>query len=192
MKRLIEDVLSVYKRDMRLKFIFSEIRIVELANQVVMELSSMLNEKGINIETNILLREGNETIITCDALRVRQVLINLIRNSVDFLPASGGKIIITLEDRKVEQEQTIDLKSSALLISIADNGTGVPPDKVSSLFKKFYQADPKATRKHGGTGLGLTICKEIVEMHGGKIWYETSSGNGACFRFLLPDFHQTA
>lgn len=98
----------------------------------------------------------------------------------------GGKIIITLEDGKVEQEQTIDPKPSALLISIADNGPDVPPDKVSGLFKKFYQADPKATRKHGGTGLGLTICKEIVEMHGGKIWYETSYGKGACFRFLVP------
>lgn len=186
MKRLIEDILSVYKLDMRLKFTFSETKIVELTNQVIMELSSMLNEKGINIETNVLLREGNETVITCDALRMRQVVINLIRNSVDFLPASGGKIIITLEDGKLEQEQAIDPKSTALLISIADNGPGVPPDKVSGLFKKFYQADPKATRKHGGTGLGLTICKEIVGMHGGRIWYETSSGNGACFKFLIP------
>jgi signal transduction histidine kinase len=60
------------------------------------------------------------------------------------------------------------------------------------LFKKFYQADPTATRKHGGTGLGLTICKEIVEMHGGKIWYEISYGNGACFKFLLPRLPPTS
>jgi signal transduction histidine kinase len=186
MKHLIDDLLSAYKLDMRLKFTFSETRIVELASQVVTELSSMLNEKAININANILLTENNETVITCHALRLRPVLINLIRNSVDFLPASEGEIIITLEDMHVEQEQPIDSKSAALLISIADNGPGVPPDKVSGLFKKFYQADPKATRKHGGTGVGLAICKEIVEMHGGKIWYKTSYGDGACFKILTP------
>lgn len=192
MKHLIDDLLTAYKLDMRLKFTFSETRIVELANQVVTELSPMLNEKGIKIKANILLREHNETVVTCDALRLRQVLINLIRNSVDFLPPSEGEIIITLEDKNVEQEQPIYSKSAALLISIADNGPGVPPDKVSGLFKKFYQADPKATRKHGGTGLGLAICKEIVEMHGGKIWYETTCGNGACFKFLLPRLPPTS
>jgi signal transduction histidine kinase len=115
-------------------------------------------------------------------------LINLIRNSVDFLPASEGEIIII----HVDQEQPIDSKSAALLISIADYGPGVPPEKVSDLFKKFYPADPKATSKHGGTGLGLAICKEIVEMHGGKIWYETSYGNGACFKFLFPRLPPTS
>jgi signal transduction histidine kinase len=114
---------------------------------------------------------------------------------VDFLPASGGEIIITLEDMHVEPEQLIDSKSTALLISIADNGPGVPPDKISGLFKKFYQADPKATRKHGGTGLGLAICKEIVEMHGEKIWYETSYGNmemALALNSYCPDFRQPA
>jgi signal transduction histidine kinase len=187
MKRLIEDVLSVYKLDMRLKFTFSETNIVELANQVVTELSSMMDEKGIKMEMSNTLRNSDDSIIACDALRIKQVLINLIRNSVDFLPASEGKIMITIEQEKHDQGESTNPKSPMMiLISIADNGPGVPADKVFGLFKKFYQADPKATRKHGGTGLGLTICKEIVEMHGGRIWYDSAHGKGACFRFLLP------
>jgi PAS domain S-box-containing protein len=184
MKRLIEDILSVYKLDMHLNFAFSETKIVELVDQVLAELTSILDEKGIKLETTVSLREGKEAVITCDTLRLKQVLNNLIRNSVDFLPTSGGKITIALDE--LEQRQETSSKTSSLLVSLYDNGAGVPPDKVSSLFKKFYQADLKATRKYGGTGLGLTICKEIVEMHGGKIWYDSEYGKGACFRFTLP------
>lgn len=187
MKRLNDDILSVYKLEMRLDFAFSETKIVELVDQVVLELTSMLDEKGIKLEMMVSLIEGRETIITCDALRLKQVLVNLIINSVDFLPASGGKIMVALEDQEeLDQGQRASSKSSAVLVSQYDNGSGVPADKISSLFRKFYQADPRATRKHGGTGLGLTICKEIVEMHGGKIWYDSEYGKGACFRFSLP------
>ena len=183
MKRLIDDILSVYKLDMRLEFSFSETKIVELVDQVIVELSSILEEKEIKIEKNTRLRDTERTTITCDTLRVRQVLVNLIRNAVDFLPNSGGKISLALDEQEVDSQKG---KPTFVRISIADNGPGVPPNKIPGLFKKFYQADLKAVRKHGGTGLGLTICKEIVEMHGGKIWYDSEYRNGACFRFVLP------
>jgi len=184
MRRLIEDVLSVYKLDMRLRFTFSETNILELVNQVILELGSMFEEKGIKAETNIMVLPET-SVINCDLVRIKQVLVNLIRNSVDFLPSSGGKILITLEEEKTDQTQ-LKNKSAGVVISVADNGTGIAPDKVSGLFKKFYQADPHSARKHGGTGLGLTICKEIVEMHGGRIWYDSSYRNGACFKFYIP------
>jgi PAS domain S-box-containing protein len=187
MKRLIDDILSVYKLDMHLEFSFTEARIVELVDQVVQELSSILDEKGIKLEKKIMCRDGQEMTILCDQLRVRQVLVNLVRNAVDFLPNSGGKIAVILEHQADPQEGASAVtKQGFIRVSIADNGPGVPSDKVSGLFKKFYQADPKAFRKHGGTGLGLTICKEIVETHGGRIWYDSEYKNGACFRFLLP------
>jgi len=208
MKQLIDDVLSVYKLDMRIKFSFSETNPVKIVEQVLLDLESILNEKKILIERCILLSEPENTIISCDPLRIRQVLVNLIRNSVDFVPDSevnsgGGKITVTinyLEEEELElkkdqnkQQQlqnnsvtTSKLQPSFLLFSIADNGPGVPIEKVSGLFKKFYQIDTKGIRRYGGTGLGLTICKEIVEMHGGKIWYDSTYGKGACFRFMLP------
>lgn len=186
MKRLIDDVLSVYKLDMRLDFSFSDTKIVELVEQVLVELASIIDEKGITAEKNFSLRDGLETIISCDPLRLRQVFVNLVRNSVDFLPYSGGRIDIGLEEVAQQQDQRLNTKYSSLLISVSDNGPGIPADKVSGLFRKFYQASPSQNRKYGGTGLGLTICKEIVEMHGGKIWYDSTNTKGACFRFTLP------
>lgn len=189
MKRLIDDILMVYKLDMRLKFSFSETKIVEIVEQVVVELFSMLEEKGVKVEKEISLADGQESIVVCDPLRIRQVLVNLIRNAVDFLPILDGKIIVSLQETEVLapwQGQGGIVKSSGVLVSIIDNGPGIPSDKVSGLFKKFYQANPGVNRKHGGTGLGLTICKEIVEMHGGRIWYDSEYINGACFRFMIP------
>jgi PAS domain S-box-containing protein len=184
MRRLIEDVLSVYKLDMQLNFTFSETNIAELVNQVILELGSIFEEKGIKAGTGIMIAE-DKSIINCDMMRIKQVLINLVRNAVDFLPNFEGKIIITLEEAEIDKIQSKDT-ASGIVVSIADNGTGIATDKVSGLFKKFYQADPHAARKYGGTGLGLTICKEIIEMHRGKIWYDTSYKGGACFKFYLP------
>ena len=73
-----------------------------------------------------------------------------------------------------------------ILFSVEDNGPGIPADKLDNIFKKFYQIDTSLTRKHGGTGLGLTICKGIVEAHGGKIWIDKSSNKGTIVKFTLP------
>jgi signal transduction histidine kinase len=182
MKRLIDDIQSVYKLDLRLDFAFSETRMVELVDQVVAELSSILEDKRIRLDRKILLSDGDDTVVTCDPLRIRQVLVNLVRNSVDFVPATTGMITITVEDKASLQMNRPD----DILVSVTDNGPGIPADKQDGLFRKFYQASPTVTRTHGGTGLGLTICKEIVERHGGRIWYDSMHNEGACFRFVLP------
>jgi signal transduction histidine kinase len=155
---------------------------VELVDQVVAELSSILEDKRIRLDRRILLGDGDNTVVTCDPLRIRQVLVNLVRNSVDFVPAATGMITITLEDKASLQMNRPD----DILVSVTDNGPGIPSDKQDGLFRKFYQASPTITRRHGGTGLGLTICKEIVERHGGRIWYDSMHNEGACFRFVLP------
>ena len=73
-----------------------------------------------------------------------------------------------------------------MIFTVKDNGRGIPKDKVGNLFKKFYQIDTSATRKHSGTGLGLVICKGIVEAHGGKIWVDKNHKNGFSIKFTLP------
>jgi PAS domain S-box-containing protein len=182
LKRLIDDIQSVYKLDLSVDFAFSETKMVELVDQVVLELSSILEDKRIRLERRISLGEESDSMVTCDPLRIRQVLVNLVRNSVDFVPASTGEITITLEGRRSLEAN----KPDAILVSVIDNGPGIPADKQKGLFRKFYQVSPTTTRRHGGTGLGLTVCKEIVERHGGRIWYESSYKDGACFKFILP------
>jgi signal transduction histidine kinase len=95
---------------------------------------------------------------------------------MDFIPKNNGKIKI-----KTTSEQNF------VKITIEDNCIGISPDKIKNIFSKFYQIDTTITREHGGTGLGLTICKRIIESHGGKIWAESNgSGQGSKFHFLLP------
>ncbi|HMK58340.1 MAG TPA: ATP-binding protein, partial [Nitrososphaeraceae archaeon] len=70
--------------------------------------------------------------------------------------------------------------------TVEDNGIGIPADKMDNLFKTFYQVDTTLTRKHGGTGLGLVICKGIVESHGGKLWIDRDYIGGTSIKFTLP------
>ena len=87
----------------------------------------------------------------------------------------GGKILVEAK-----------IKEKNIVFSVHDNGHGIPKEKQSNIFKKFYQIDTSATRKHGGTGLGLVICKGIAEGLNGKIWLESEFGKGTSFFICIP------
>ncbi|MGB8648063.1 MAG: ATP-binding protein [Anaerolineae bacterium] len=112
--------------------------------------------------------------VWADPRRVRQVLNNLLENAIKYSPG-GGQITITCE---VEGEHVV--------VSVADQGPGIPPEYLDRIFERFFQVDSKSTRKTGGIGLGLSIVKGIVEAHGGRIWAESTPGQGSIFRFTLP------
>jgi signal transduction histidine kinase len=109
-----------------------------------------------------------------DPRRARQVLRNLVENAVKYSP-DGGAITITAL-----------IKPQHLEISVADEGIGIGPDQLERIFERFYQADSASTRKVGGSGLGLSISKAIVEAHGGKIWAQSEEGAGSIFHFTMP------
>ncbi len=108
-----------------------------------------------------------------DPRRVRQVLRNLLENAIKY--TKGGAISVTCE---VEHDH--------ILISVADQGDGIPPALLEKIFERFFQVDGASTRKVGGSGLGLAISRGIVEAHGGKIWAEHNSPRGTIFRLTLP------
>jgi len=116
---------------------------------------------------------------TYDDERIRQVINNLIKNSIKAVQPEIGKVNVLLEDSPTEAK-----------ISIKDNGRGIPKEAHDKIFKKFYQVDASLTREKGGSGLGLSICKSIVESHGGKIWFESEVGKGTTFAFTLPKIQQ--
>jgi PAS domain S-box-containing protein len=112
----------------------------------------------------------------CDKQRIEQVLAFLMTNSIQFCVKNQGKIKIIL-----------DVKNRQAEIMIKDNGIGIPKNKISSIFQKFYQVDSSLTREHMGLGMGLSLCKGIIELHGGKIWAESKGKNrGAEIHILLP------
>ena len=110
-----------------------------------------------------------------DPGRLRQILINLIGNAIKF--TQHGEVLVTIE--RLSQ----DARGLELHFKVKDTGIGIPPEKQGLLFKAFSQADSSTTRKYGGTGLGLAISTRLVELMGGKMWLESSAGQGSTFHF---------
>ena len=179
LQALVEDVMDVYKLDMgKLRFSMNNTGITKLIHESISELRPHTRHKKIILKANIQL---NGTIF-CDPNRIGQVLSNLIKNSIDFVPDNGnGKIIVRVQDYN---DNDNDFKMA--LFTVEDNGIGIKPEKADKLFQKFYQIDTGPTRKHAGTGLGLVICRGIIEAHGGKIWIDNTHRIGAAIKFTLP------
>ena len=147
-------------------------------NNVLDNVSNMLSVK--------VEEKGLELLVKCpkdipsglqgDPLRLGQVLINLCNNAVKFTER-GGSVILAVAVEEETPERVL------LRCSVRDTGIGLTPEQMDKLFKPFSQADTSITRKYGGTGLGLTICKRIVEMMDGRIWVESALGQGSIFHF---------
>ena len=116
--------------------------------------------------------------VTSDPGRLRQILTNLIGNSIKF--TKSGEVAIFLKEEKRTE------KSTFIQFTVKDTGIGIPKEKQKTIFDSFAQADSSITRGYGGTGLGLTISAQLVELMGGKIWVESSPGKGSSFHFTIP------
>jgi len=172
LERLIEDLLDAQRLEMgRMAFSKEKFSVNEVLGQAVKDYRIISQEKNIQITTKI----DEEIIIYSDRKRIEQVLDNLSRNSIDFVPKDTGIIQIFAEKN-----------NGNVLFRVKDNGKGISKENQKKLFQKFYQADISATRKHGGTGLGLNICRGIVEGLGGKIWLESEVGKGTNVYFTIP------
>ena len=112
--------------------------------------------------------------VWADARRIRQVLNNLLENAIKYTPG-GGQITVTGE-----------VEDGHVTVSVADSGQGIPAEFLDKIFQRFFQVDAANTRKTGGSGLGLSISRGIIEAHGGRIWAESTPGSGSVFRFTLP------
>ncbi len=172
LENLIGDILVAQKLDLnKIRYNKVDFDVGEFVNDIAQTYSSVIKDKQIqfkNITTERLT-------IKTDKDRLSQVFDNLIRNSIDFVPSTGGEIEIGAKS-----------KNENIEFFVKDNGTGIPKEKQANLFRKFYQIDSSLRRQHGGTGLGLVICKGIVEGLGGKIWLESDVGKGTIFYFLIP------
>jgi signal transduction histidine kinase len=111
--------------------------------------------------------------VLADPRRVRQVIRNLLDNAVKY--SKGGQITVACQ-----------VEGDHVLISVSDQGEGISPQYLSKIFDRFFQVDGKSTRRLGGSGLGLSISRGIVQAHGGRMWAESMVGQGSTFRFTLP------
>lgn len=172
LRRITEDLLDVNRINMKkLPYIIEKFSLAKFATRIAKEHAHLMKEK--QIEFYVLPVE--DQIIESDEQRLMQVIGNIIRNAVDFVPNKDGKITVNIRS-----------KSGHITFSVKDNGVGMSKENQHELFAPFYQVDSSATRKHGGAGLGLAICKGIVEDLGGKIWVESDAGKGSTFFFSVP------
>lgn len=177
---LINDILDLARIEAgKMELNFEEVRIADLITSVFSTAKGLVKEKPIQLIQRV---PADMPTVRGDTMRVRQVLLNLISNAAKFTDEGS----ITVEAR-VQTSHTGKLEA---LISVTDTGPGISPEGQEKLFKAFSQVDGSATRKTGGSGLGLSICQNLVQLHGGRINVHSVEGKGSTFWFTLPLFHQ--
>ncbi|MCB4824979.1 sensor histidine kinase [Roseicella aerolata] len=140
--------------------------------EAVASTGQLFRDKGVALEVRI---PPEIPPVQGDHDRLMQVLVNLLSNAAKFSPAGTGRVEVSLR-----------LEPGWIEVSVRDNGPGIPAAELEAIFDKFRQSGKAMTDRPAGTGLGLTICRRIVEHLGGRIWAESRPGEGAAFRFMLP------
>jgi len=173
MERLTDDLFLFSKLDIKqLPFTFECVDIEKYFEDVREELNFTLSENSIIL--NYKSHYQSKDLIMADRQRLVRVIHNIIRNAAKHLNKQEKEIMIVLKEEK-----------DGALIEIRDNGCGIPADKLPQIFDRFYRADYARNRTTGGSGIGLSIAKQIIEAHQGKIWAESTEGLGTSIFFTL-------
>jgi two-component system, sensor histidine kinase and response regulator len=171
---IINDILDFSKIEAgMLQLEERELDLMEVVDRVIGMLAERTQAKGLML-TSVIAPDLPQNL-RGDPARMHQVLINLISNAVKFTPSGAVSVYV-----KLERESPVD---ATVGIEVHDTGIGLSQEAQRRLFQPFTQADGSTTRKFGGTGLGLVISKQLVELMGGEIWVESVLGKGSTFRF---------
>jgi two-component system sensor histidine kinase/response regulator len=181
---VINDILDFSKIEAgMLDLNVAEFQLRESVEETVKTLALSADRKGLELVCDIACSVPD--YVRCDEMRIRQILVNLVGNAVKF--TERGEVVISVEARPREDAGNARAASDLELhFAIRDTGIGISPEKQRTIFQAFTQADSSSTRRHGGTGLGLTISKRLVELMGGRIWVESEYRRGSTFGFTIP------
>jgi len=172
LSRLIDDLQELSLAEAgELKLYCQPQDIAELVKQSITAIQAKASDKGLGVSSDM---PADLPPVNIDFLRIRQVLLNLLENALAHTPA-GGRINIAVK-----------LIPGFVEVSVSDTGEGIPADEINNIFERFHRVDKSRSRSTGGSGLGLTIARYIVEEHKGKIRVESEPGKGSRFIFTLP------
>jgi len=173
---LINDILDLSKIEAgKMELAFDEVNMTDVINGVMSTVVGLIKDKPLKLVKNI---EENLPTVRADAIRVRQVLLNLLSNAAKFTLEGSITVDATVSSGPAGHPE--------ILISVADTGPGIDPKDQTKLFQPFSQVDDSLTRRTGGSGLGLSISQQLVQMHGGRIGLHSTPGKGSTFYFTLP------
>jgi signal transduction histidine kinase len=180
---------TIIKNAMRLKEIIESMSSVDNAQsgmavvrrrtvsvrRLILDIVALMREEaeqkkitlGIDIDESDLMIEG-------DSEKISIAISNLVKNGITFTNEGGHVFVVA------------DQVPGYVKVAVIDDGIGIPAKDAPHVFERFYQAESHLTRKHGGMGLGLSVAKMMVEMHGGRIWMESAEGKGSIFTILFP------
>jgi signal transduction histidine kinase len=168
---LINDLLDISKLEAgKAQLHRGAVDVAALVSECVEGVRSLARTKKLELESEVLPDVGQ---VFGDGPKIKQVLLNLLGNAIKF--TDSGSVRVRVE------RQGADLK-----VSVRDTGIGVPPEDRERIFESFQQGRSGLSGKYQGTGLGLAICRHLVEMHGGRIWVESTPGEGSTFSFTIP------
>jgi signal transduction histidine kinase/CheY-like chemotaxis protein/PAS domain-containing protein len=177
---LINDILDLSKIEAgKMELSVEELNLSDTVNSVMSTSQGLVKDKPIKLKSEI---EPGIPTVRADPMRIRQILLNLISNAAKF--TDEGSITITAHT------QTGPKGIQEIWVGITDTGSGISPEDQLKLFQAFSQVDASPTRKTGGSGLGLSICQQMIKLHGGNIGVNSTVGKGSTFYFTLPLFHQ--
>ena len=172
---LIDDLLDVTRLQAgRLELHPEPTNLIALAKRTISRLQVTTSKHTLSLHTSL-----EHFVLNIDAQRIEQVLSNIISNAIKYSP-EGGPIEISI---------SVDSKKNMALLSISDHGIGIPVNQQAHVFARFMRADNARLYGIGGTGLGLYISRELVDRHGGRIWFESAEAQGTTFYIALPKQH---
>ncbi len=179
--KLINDILDLSKIEAgRIEIEHAPYALHKCIEEVTTLLEQDALSKKLTLETKIM--SDVPVIVNGDETRLRQILTNLVGNALKFTEKGHVKVDVSCSKSPPANDGICDLR---LFFSIRDTGIGIPPDKISQLFRPFSQVDTSMKRRRNGTGLGLAISKRLCELMGGTISVESTEGSGSVFRFTL-------
>lgn len=171
--RLINNLIDITKIDVssfEVKFINTDI--IKTVEDIVLSIADYIESKGITLTFDT---EIEEKIIACDPDKIERIVLNLLSNAVKFTEINGNILV------------RVFIENNIICISVKDTGIGIPDEMQALIFDRFIQVDKSTKRTHEGSGIGLSLVKSLVEMHGGNIKVKSKLGEGAEFIINLPD-----
>ena len=180
MNTLINE-LTLYSQidNNKIPYNFHKINVADYFGDCVEELGMDMESRGITLNYSNLV--SPDTTIVADPEQLKKVINNIVGNSVKYMDKTEGKIDIRILD-----------EHDSVRIEIEDNGMGIPAKDLPNIFDRFYRTDESRSSAQGGSGIGLSIVRKVIEDHGGYVWATSREGEGTCVHFVIRKYHETS